>query len=46
MQLETQVPPCIFFDWWFSPWELWGCCSFIGDPVLSLMDDYEHPLLY
>jgi hypothetical protein len=23
MQLETQVPPCVFFDWWFSPRELW-----------------------
>ena len=24
MQLEPWVPPCIFFGWWFSPWELWG----------------------
>ena len=24
MQLETRVPPCVFFDWWFSPRELWG----------------------
>jgi hypothetical protein len=24
VQLETQVPPCVFFDWWFSPRELWG----------------------
>ena len=24
MQLEPQVPPCDFFDWWFSPRELWG----------------------
>jgi hypothetical protein len=24
MQLEPQVPPCVFFDWWFSPKELWG----------------------
>jgi hypothetical protein len=23
MQLEPWVPPCVFFDWWFSPWELW-----------------------
>jgi hypothetical protein len=23
MQLETQVPLCVFFDWWFSPRELW-----------------------
>jgi hypothetical protein len=22
-QLETWVPPCIFFDWWFSLTELW-----------------------
>jgi hypothetical protein len=24
MQLEPWVPPCVFFDWWFSPRELWG----------------------
>jgi hypothetical protein len=24
MQLEPWVPLCVFFDWWFSPWELWG----------------------
>jgi hypothetical protein len=24
MQLETGVPPCVFFDWWFSLRELWG----------------------
>jgi hypothetical protein len=24
MQLEQLVPPCVFFDWWFSPRELWG----------------------
>jgi hypothetical protein len=24
IQLEPQVPPCVFFDWWFSPKELWG----------------------
>jgi hypothetical protein len=24
MQLEPWVPPCVFFVWWFSPWELWG----------------------
>jgi hypothetical protein len=23
MQLEPLVPPCVFFGWWFSPWELW-----------------------
>jgi hypothetical protein len=23
MQLETWVPPCLPFGWWFSPWELW-----------------------
>jgi hypothetical protein len=23
MQLEPWVPPCVFFGWWFSPWELW-----------------------
>jgi hypothetical protein len=24
MQLEPWIPPCVFFDWWFSPRELWG----------------------
>jgi hypothetical protein len=24
IQLESQVPPCVFFDWWFSSKELWG----------------------
>jgi hypothetical protein len=24
MWLELWVPPCIFFGWWFRPWELWG----------------------
>jgi len=23
-QLEPWVPPCVFFGWWFGPWELWG----------------------
>jgi hypothetical protein len=23
MQLEPWVSPCVFFGWWFSPWELW-----------------------
>ena len=23
-QLEPRVPPCVFFDWWFRPRELWG----------------------
>ena len=21
-QLESWVPPCVFFGWWFCPWEL------------------------
>ena len=24
VQLEPWVPPCVFFEWWFSPRELWG----------------------
>ena len=24
IQLEPWVPPCVLFDWWFSPWEFWG----------------------
>jgi hypothetical protein len=36
LQLEPRVPPCAFFGWSFSPWELWGsltvryCCSSYG----------------
>jgi hypothetical protein len=36
MRLEPPVPSCVFFDWWFSPKELWGllvcsyCCSSYG----------------
>jgi hypothetical protein len=65
IQLEPQISPCVFFDWWFSSKELWGywlvhivvpprplqlpgyfSSSFIGNPVLLPMDDYEHQLLY
>jgi hypothetical protein len=24
IQVEPQVPPCVFFDWWFCSKELWG----------------------
>jgi hypothetical protein len=24
MWLETWVPLCVLFNWWFIPWELWG----------------------
>jgi hypothetical protein len=23
IQIEPQVPPCVFFDWWYSSKELW-----------------------
>jgi hypothetical protein len=37
MQLEPQIPPCVFFDWWFSPWELWRYCLFHTDvPPMGL----------
>jgi hypothetical protein len=37
MQLETLVPPCAFFDWWFSPNELWGYrLVHIGVPPIGL----------
>ena len=28
MWLKPWVPPCVLFGWWFSPWELWGYCSY------------------
>jgi hypothetical protein len=44
MQIEPQVPPCVFFGWWFSPRELWRvlvssyCCYSYGsaNPFSSL----------
>jgi hypothetical protein len=44
MQLEPWVPPCVFFGWWFSPWELWvvlvssyWCSSYgVANPSSSL----------
>ena len=43
-RLEPWVPLCVFFGWWFSPWELWRywlvhtVCSFYGaeNPFNSL----------
>jgi hypothetical protein len=29
MWVETWVPPCVLFGWWFSPWELWVTGWFI-----------------
>ena len=26
VHLEPLVPPCVFFGWWFSSWELWDVC--------------------
>jgi hypothetical protein len=37
MQLETWVPPCVFFGCWFSPKELWGhWLVHIGVPPMGL----------
>jgi hypothetical protein len=37
MQLEPWVPPCVFFDWWFSPTELWRYWLFHNvDPPMGL----------
>ena len=42
MQLETQVPSCVIFDWWFSPREFWGYLLFhIVVPPMGL---YSNPL--
>ena len=30
MQLEPWVAPCVFFGWWFSPWEIWGWGAWSG----------------
>jgi hypothetical protein len=37
IQLELQVPPCVFFDWWFSSKELWRYwLVHIGVPPMRL----------
>jgi hypothetical protein len=37
MQLEPRVPPCVFFDWWFSTRELWRYWSVhIAVPPMGL----------
>jgi hypothetical protein len=53
--LELWVPLCVFFGWWFSPWELWGggwvgwyCCSPMGlqaPPILPLIPPLGLPVL-
>jgi hypothetical protein len=41
-KLEPCVPPCVFFDWWFSqgdPWEVWGYWLFhIVVPPMGLQN--------
>ena len=35
--LEPQVPPCVFFDWWYSSKEFWGCWLVHNDvPFMGL----------
>jgi hypothetical protein len=36
MQLEPWVPPCVFFDWWFSPREIWGYWLVHNIPSMGL----------
>jgi hypothetical protein len=37
IQLEPQIPPCVFFDWRFSSKELWGyCLVYIDVPPMGL----------
>jgi hypothetical protein len=39
MQLESWVPPCFFFDWWFCSRELWGywLVHIVVPPMLFLI---------
>jgi hypothetical protein len=39
MWLEQWVPLCVFFDWWFSAWELW-----VGRGAVWLVDIVVHPM--
>jgi hypothetical protein len=41
MQLEPPVPPCVFFDRWFSSKELWGYwLVHIDVPPMGLSSSY------
>jgi hypothetical protein len=52
MRLEPWVPPCVFFGWWFSPWELWGVWLVdivvlpMGLHTLSLLSNQAFPPLF
>ena len=37
IRLEPWVSPCVLFDWWFSPWELWGAwlVDIVANPFSS-----------
>ena len=37
IQLQLQVPPCVFFDWWFSYKELCGYWLVHTDVPLQLL---------
>ena len=49
MQLEPQVPPCVFFDWWFSPREVWGywlsCSSFGAANPFSFLGTFSNSFI-
>ena len=40
MWLEPWIPPCVFFGWCFSPWELWG---FWLVDIVVLFYEVENP---
>jgi hypothetical protein len=42
MRLETWVPPCIPFGWWFSTRELWGCSSYWAANPLSFLCPFSN----
>jgi hypothetical protein len=42
IQLEPRVPPCVFFDWWFSSKELWGYwLVHIDVPPMGLQNSFS-----
>jgi hypothetical protein len=40
MQLESRVPPCVFFDWCFSPKEVWRYWLVHTDVQNSFKSDF------
>jgi hypothetical protein len=44
--LKSQVPPCDFFDWWYSSKELWGYCLVHIDVPPVVLYSFSAPWVF